>query len=375
MTEREINEQIVLRLGMIDSIRQGQSSFMCHCPFHVDRHPSCSVNLDKNVYKCFSCGSGGTLRQLFRSITNHSINKELGIPWEGQDKEDFVNPFLITPKEDPRKQPDVHIALDGAFIPVNKNSDCTKYLQKRCIPIQVAYSMKMQFAPMAKSYDTTDPTNKDKWVYFTNRLVIPVFEKGKLMTCEGRDIYGEEYFFNQLKRNGKNPEDFDYKKCIYPKCSSTSTLFDIDKLDKSEMIFFMEGIMDLAVLRADSYFTNRNSTSVFGASLSSRQMALLADFKSTNCLLDNDYAGWLSLQRWAKYLKDNNIKGDHYYTLPPYSTKCKDIGDVPVKMKKTIQECREAKWLTTSRPVLLDIKLIETTVEELREKQLKENKK
>ena len=52
--------------------------------------------------------------------------------------------------------------------------------------------MHMSFATMARSFDTFEPNNKDQMVYFTKRLVIPIYERGKLLSCEGRDIYGKE---------------------------------------------------------------------------------------------------------------------------------------------------------------------------------------
>ena len=82
------------------------------------------------------------------------------------------------------------------------------------------------------------------------KIVIPIYEKGKLLSCEGRDIYGKDYYYNALKRKGMNPDEHEYKKCIYPRGASTSTLYDIDKLDSSKRLYFVEGIMDLAVLRS-----------------------------------------------------------------------------------------------------------------------------
>lgn len=367
MTEREINEQIVLRLNMANKIKSSHQ--MCHCPYHEDKHPSCSVDFERSVWHCFSCSQGGTLRSLFRDLAGHSINKELGIPWEGQSEVEFVNPFKTEIEEDLTEQPEVHIALDGSFIPVKNNPDACKYLAGRCIPINIAESMKMQYAPMAKSFDKNNPTDKSQWVYFTKRLVIPIYEKGKLMSCEGRDIYGKEYFYNQLKRQGKNPNDYEYKKCIYPRGASTSTLYDIDKLDKTKTLYFMEGLMDLAVLRTDNYFTNKNSTAVFGASISNRQFVLLSKFSSTNYLLDNDYAGWLSLYRWARYIKENNLGPSHMFTLPPQG--CKDIGDIPVKLYKSVKECREQKWLTSSKIIIQNMDYIDEQVRKLKDEKLR----
>ena len=34
---------------------------MIRCPFHDDRSPSCSINLDRKVFHCFACGEKGTI--------------------------------------------------------------------------------------------------------------------------------------------------------------------------------------------------------------------------------------------------------------------------------------------------------------------------
>lgn len=365
MTEREINEQIILRLDISKSVKH--NSIMGHCPFHTDKHPSFSVDLDRALCHCFSCGYNGKLRGLFREITGHSINKELGIKWEAQDEATFVNPFKETVKEDLSATPDVHIALDGAFIPVDKDPDVCKYLMQRCIPVSVAKSMRMSFATMARSFDTFEPNNKDQMVYFTKRLVIPIYERGKLLSCEGRDIYGKEYYYNMLRRKGLDPDEHEYKKCIYPRGASTSTLYDIDKLDSSRRLYFVEGIMDLAVLRSDSFFNTKNSTAVFGASISERQRYFLKQFDFTY-VIDNDLAGWLSLRRLMEALKEAPIKRDWKFVVPPFHEQgVKDVGDIPVKTGKTIEQCRKAHWLDNSKDILANEKLINDTVALLQE--------
>lgn len=362
MTEREVNEQIVLRLGIVKSTPRVQ--LMGHCPFHIDKSPSMSVNLDESVYHCFSCGKSGRLRSLYRELTNHSINKDLGIKWEGQETA-FINPFKVEEKPDLAPSPDVHISLKGTFTDVKNDKNACRYLMQRHIPVKVAESMKMRVAAHAYSYDTDDPENKDKHIYFTNRLVIPIYENGKLMSCEGRDMMGKDYFRNKLRREGKNPDSYVYKKCIYPRGASTSTLYDLDKLDKSKMIYFVEGLMDLAVLRSDSYFDSTNSTTIFGASITDRQRFLLKNH-SFCYIIDNDLAGWLSLKRLSEDLKNESVRKDWRFLVPPYhELGVKDVGDIPVKTLRTVESCRNAHWLDSSRSILDSLDMINDTVTKL----------
>lgn len=378
MENKEINAQIVLKLGMVSFIPG--NNFMCHCPYHEDHKPSAGVDLEKGLFNCFSCGRGKgmTLRGLYRDITGHSINKDLGIKWENTNDKEFINPFesqinkYKVTKVDYSKQPDVGIAITGLIVPVTDSQDVLKYLEKRKISLDVAKKMKMSFAVDAKSYSINDPTNKKLQVNFTNRLLIPIFEHGKLMSCEGRDIYGEEAYIKAMKLKGWPENKIIYKKCIYPTGASTSTLYDIDKLDKNQMIYFCEGLMDLSILREDSFFNKKNSTAIFGASISNRQMYLLKQYNFTD-IIDNDLAGWRSLKKlYDELSKVPEIeRKDWKFLIPPYhDLGVKDVGDLPVKANILVKDIRERKWLNSSKYILDNKDLIYSMVEKLTEEKI-----
>lgn len=52
-------ETVLARYGL--EARGSGVESMIHCPFHDDRTPSCSVNLDRKVFHCFACGAGGSI--------------------------------------------------------------------------------------------------------------------------------------------------------------------------------------------------------------------------------------------------------------------------------------------------------------------------
>ena len=45
------------------------------CPFHDDNNPSMSVNKDKKIYKCFSCGATGTVFKFIMDYENISFQE------------------------------------------------------------------------------------------------------------------------------------------------------------------------------------------------------------------------------------------------------------------------------------------------------------
>ena len=57
------------------------------CPFHPDRHPSLSIDLDHGLYFCFSCGAGGDIPHFLMKRDGLSFAqaaKSLGA-WRGTD--------------------------------------------------------------------------------------------------------------------------------------------------------------------------------------------------------------------------------------------------------------------------------------------------
>lgn len=41
--------------------RQGKDSYVCLCPFHREKTPSCIITPSKNLYHCFGCGAAGSV--------------------------------------------------------------------------------------------------------------------------------------------------------------------------------------------------------------------------------------------------------------------------------------------------------------------------
>lgn len=335
MTDLEINLEITRRLGInTDKLRDNKG--LTNCPFHSDRHPSFSIDLERGIYNCFSCASKGTLKNLYYEQTGHSIMRDLGI--NTATAANLFKPRNYAPISYD-VLPDVGVSLEGTIVPVVSSPEAMQYLKKRGITVKVANDMKMQYAYKGITKDTADIANKKKWEYINNRLITPVYEQGKLLSLEMRDVLGEAAFKESLKKNNVT-EDIKYKKVLYPIHSSTSTLFQFDHLDKTKPLFFLEGLMDLGVLRADPYF--KNSTSVFGASIGYRQQYMLKQFPELIYIADHDKAGLISIYK----LKEQLGREFKYLFAPP---KCKDVGDIPQVLKSSVEECRNKQWLTTMK--------------------------
>lgn len=59
--------------------RSAPMQYKVVCPFHADKHPSCDVNVDKNVFYCRSCGANGGVFALVQKELR--LNREAARVW------------------------------------------------------------------------------------------------------------------------------------------------------------------------------------------------------------------------------------------------------------------------------------------------------
>jgi DNA primase len=197
-------------------------------------------------------------------------------------------------------------------------------LRKRAIPLSVAFDMGMRYIEKGKINNTL----------FEKRLTIPIYENGKLVSIEGRDVTDKSY------------NDRTYPKCKYPKNSSVNTLYDIDNLNKEEPVYAVEGIMDLAIMR--KYPELQNSTSLFGAGITRRQIYLIKQFEKFVFIPDNDPAGLKAVE----HLKEQGLENVWILYLPKMleGSPTKDVGDY--ELKGSIGDLLKKKWLSYARPLI-----------------------
>jgi len=306
-----------LKLGKpLDS---GVKNLPVHCPFHDDKTPSLYVHLEEGLYRCFSCKRQGSIESLFKEYVGESIYKTLGISYNE------FSAYASRPKQAApdfeKLDKDVRITLEGDIVSFASSPAVMGYLRKRGISSRVAASMQFRFTELAY-------INKSR---FENRLLIPIYEKDQLISIEGRDITG-------LQK----------PKVLYPRGSSVNSLYELDKLDTEEPLYVVEGLMDLALLRAYPEF--KNSTAIFGAALTQRQLYLLRKFSKIIVIPDNDSAGEGTIET----LQNNRMSNAYYLKVPSSynGIDIKDVGDLVMKGRIPISELIHRKWLLKAKPVL-----------------------
>ena len=77
-TEEQIEEvraanDIVNVIGSYVKLKRSGSSYTGLCPFHNEKTPSFSVNQERQMYKCFGCGAGGSVITFVMEYENYTF--------------------------------------------------------------------------------------------------------------------------------------------------------------------------------------------------------------------------------------------------------------------------------------------------------------
>ena len=318
LSRNQITQAAVNYLGLKSKnfIYPTTSEAMFHCPWHKDKTPSLGIDFNQGIYHCFSCGRSGSIETMFRELTGSDLYKVLGLKTDPFSSYARATVYKYSfDNEDYTKLPSIHINYDSTVIkPAWEVPDCQAYIKSRGITEEVARYFQFGYCENLKINSTS----------FKKRLLIPIYEDNSLISIEGRRIY--------------NTEDI---KVLYPRNCSVNSLMDIDNLDKAQPCFAVEGLMDLCVLRTCDTF--KNSTSIFGANLTKRQLWLISQFKQFIYIPDSDAAG----DKTVETLKESGL--DNLYILKLPSTfkgySLKDVGDLP-KAGATPEDLVSRKWLS-----------------------------
>ncbi len=357
----------VLEQEGIQLVKKG-ASYQCCCPLHKEKTPSFHVRLDRNTFKCFGCGEGGTgitfimkyRGMTFREAVEHLAGKN-GIQLERRE---------LTPQEKEaqfRRDKLFQINREAVayFRKCLKDSEqARKYCEKRGWGEDVMESFQVGYAPKtggllaymtAKKWKEEDlisaglikenEENGSRYDTFRSRIMFPIFDtSGNPCGFTGRYIEQKPDIPKYL--NTGDTEIFNKKRFLF------GYFQGFRKIREESTAFLVEGNPD--VLRLHQ-IEKVNTVATCGTELTDECIKLLQRNTRTVVIIpDNDEPGQKSLVRSAEKLiqagfnvrimriptsKKNPCKdADEYFQLKP-----KDFNEVYSKACDFIPWYAESK--------------------------------
>jgi len=311
------NDILSVAQGYVELKRSG-SSYMCRCPFHSEKSPSCSISPDKGLFHCFGCGVGGDVVTFIRLIENldymdavRFLAQRAGMPMP-EDKDDgsakkrqrlyemnreagkYFHRQLFSPAGAAgldylrrRGLSDHTIKRFGLGYAVDDYHDLHYYMKG------LGYS----------DYEMTDgsllATNNNK-IYdkFRNRVMFPIFDtRGNVAAFGGRTLSEDKNIPKYL--NSAETQIFHKSDMLFA--------LNISKNSKAEYFILCEGYMDVIALHQAGF---DSAVASLGTSLTAQQANLISRLGKKEVILtyDSDNAGQLAASRGINLLSEAGVR-------------------------------------------------------------------
>lgn len=322
ITDEEI-EHIRKSANIIDIISsyipltQKGKNYFCVCPFHEDHSPSMSVSLEKQIYKCFSCGAAGNVFTFVSEYENVKfleavkiVALKCGIPFHG-----------VINKDQPKKNRLEYEIMDLTlkFYQNNLNSSegvlAKDYLKKRNLGEEVIKEFDLGLAIggnvslnqllLSKKYEMSslvalglvNQNNGYTNDVFQRRIMFPIHDlDGNVVGFTGRIYENTE----QAKYiNSKESTIFKKGQILFNYHRAKQ------EIKRKKEVILVEGNMDAIRMYASGI---KNVIALMGTSLTKDQVAIIKGLRANIILMfDNDSAGEVATYQNGTILEEAGL--------------------------------------------------------------------
>jgi DNA primase len=289
----------------ISVIKKGKN-FVALCPFHNDKNPSLTISSEKQIFKCFVCGQGGTVFhfvQHFEKITFMEAVKKTASIMGYQDArlEGFQKQKVIDPKLEPFYKIN-HDLLDyyRYALKTEEGKKALAYLSLRGITEALIEQFKIGYAPnqgtqtvqyliLKKGYQRTlieqagigGGTGQELSDRLAGRVIFPIFDAdGRAVGFSGRVLED-----GPMAKYVNSPETpvFQKNQLLFHLHHAKTTARRVNYL------YVLEGFMDVIAL---SKVDMTSAVAIMGTALSKTHLQMLKGLNvEIRFSLDADDAG------------------------------------------------------------------------------------
>lgn len=301
-------------IGQYVQLKKSGKNLFGLCPFHEERTPSFSVNEDKQIFHCFSCGRGGNVFKFLMELNDLSFpeaviqvakdaNIEIPNQYLQQGNEKPVDPYInnLISAHEIAAQLYHHILLN-----TESGENALEYAHQRGLNDEIIKEFNLGYAPdedillnYLSQKDFKQDLLRDSGLFvvdrngnfhdrFKGRLMFPINDiSGQTIAFSGRLVQQR----NDLPKYLNSPESKIFHK--------STTLFNLNlaktEINKQKAVILFEGFMD--VIAAYSAGVS-NAVASMGTSLTEEQLRILQRMaKKIYISYDGDSAGQKATNR------------------------------------------------------------------------------
>lgn len=301
----------------VNIIRRGRN-YICSCPFHSEKTPSCTVFTDTQSFYCFGCGAGGDVITFIMKIENLDFTEAIKLLAQRSGME--------IPKENSRdsqlakRKTRIYemnrLAANFFYTQLIKGSDKSglRYFADRKLSPQTIKKYGLGYAPdswktltdMLRSKGYSDDEITDAWLgsrskkgnifdIFRKRVMFPIIDlRGNIIGFGGRVLDNSQ---PKYLNTGATP--------VFDKGSNLFSMNFAKNADTKRLIL-CEGYMDVIAVNQAGF---ENVVATLGTAITPDQARLMSHYAEEIVIAyDSDGAGQKATQKAINHFADVGIR-------------------------------------------------------------------
>lgn len=310
-------------MGTYVTLKRTGRDYVCLCPFHNEKTPSCHVHPEREYFHCFGCGAGGdviTFTMRYNSLDYMDAVRFLA------DRSGMTvpeNPGYNNASVDKRKRIyEMNKKAARFFYDCLRSPDgkaCREYLAKRGLTAQTIMKYGMGFAPnswsrlkdhmLAEGFtekeleeasliSRSQKNTRNTFDFFVNRAMFPFFDlRGNIVGFGGRALSNDD---KRKYLNSKATPAYTKERYLF------SMNFAKNVSVKTGRLLLCEGNLDVISLNQAGF---ENAVASCGTSLTPEQVKLMSGYaKEVTICYDSDEAGQKAAKKAIDLLREADLK-------------------------------------------------------------------
>lgn len=300
----------------VNLIRRGRN-YVCSCPFHSEKTPSCTIFTDTQNFYCFGCGAGGDVITFTMKIENLTFSEAVKLLAQrsGMEVPAFGNKDSGYAKRKTRIYEMNRIAANYFYTNLIKGSDKTglQYFANRKLTPQSIKKYGLGYASdswnaltdLLKSKGYSDEEMADAWLagmkngrtfdMFRKRVMFPIVDlRGNIIGFGGRVLDDSQ---PKYLNTGKTP--------VFDKGSNLFSM-NFAKNSNAKRLILCEGYMDVIAVNQAGF---ENVVATLGTAITPDQARLISHYaEEVIVAYDSDGAGQKATQKAINHFADVGLR-------------------------------------------------------------------